>query len=389
MTDRVSTRLPSLDGWRALAISIVVLGHFAYAKDFPVSPAWWDFAVQSKLGVLAFFVISGFLITHLLLREADEYGDVSLRAFYLRRSLRILPVYLLYLGVVALLVVAGLYREAASSWLGSLTMTRDVIGRGNSITVHYWSLAVEEQFYLLWPIALVSLRLWKRPVLAGVLLATPMLLCPMLRSGIVQSVWPRPLVLRALAPFSIALHADSLAVGCAAAFLYRARRAVGGRRLPASAPLLAGCAIAFVAAAAMDDGRFGGAGQALIPLVETIAAVTAMWVTIEHREGLVYALLNTRAVVWLGTLSYSVYVWQQLWLAAFAGHKLARLYLYDWHLWWIAALACACTSYYLVERPILRIRDRYQRVNSEAPTLRQSSPQLDDESLVRPRPVRA
>jgi peptidoglycan/LPS O-acetylase OafA/YrhL len=364
-------RLPSLDGWRALAISIVVGGHFAYAQGFPVSRSRWESVVQSGLGVLVFFVISGFLITHLLLREADQHGNVSLRAFYVRRSLRILPVYFLYLAVVALLVVIGVYREAASSWLGSLTLTRDMIGRGDSVTVHYWSLAVEEQFYLLWPIALVLLRLWKRPALTGVLLAMPMLLCPLLRSGIVQYTWPHPLLLRLLNPFSIASHADSLAVGCAAAFLYRAapeRR----HRLKESAWLLAGCAIVFVAAAAIDDGRFARSGQALIPLVEALAAATAICITIERRDGVFYKVLNAPAVVWLGTLSYSVYVWQQLWLGWFAGPKLSRLAVYDWRVWWITGLACACASYYCVERPILRIRDRYRRVSSAMPQLDRS-----------------
>src|SRR3954467_5480457 len=92
-------RLPSLDGWRAVAIALVVLSHFEAARGFP-APSWWSLAFQGNLGVRMFFVISGLLITYLLLIEADRSGRVSLRAFYMRRALRILPVYFLYLGVV-------------------------------------------------------------------------------------------------------------------------------------------------------------------------------------------------------------------------------------------------------------------------------------------------
>ena len=72
--------------------------------------------------------------------------------------------------------------------------------------------------------------------------------------------------------------------------------------------------------------------------------------------------MNRRAVVWLGVLSYSLYVWQELFVSWSAGPKLSALPVYDWRIWWMPAVACACASYYFVERPILRIRDRYRRV---------------------------
>ena len=68
--------------------------------------------------------------------------------------------------------------------------------------------------------------------------------------------------------------------------------------------------------------------------------------------------MNIGPVVWLGTLSYSLYVWQQLFLGQMASPRLAALPGYDWHAWWLMALACACASYYVVERPVLRVRDR-------------------------------
>ena len=77
-------RLPSLDGWRAVAIALVVLSHFTAVRGFAV-PAWWDRVFQGTLGVRIFFVISGLLITYLLLLEAERRGQPSLRSFYTRR----------------------------------------------------------------------------------------------------------------------------------------------------------------------------------------------------------------------------------------------------------------------------------------------------------------
>src|SRR6185437_12133635 len=81
-------RLPSLDGWRAVAIALVLLSHFTATRGF-TPPPWWDRVFQGNLGVRIFFVISGLLITYLLLLEADRRGRPSLRSFYTRRVLRI------------------------------------------------------------------------------------------------------------------------------------------------------------------------------------------------------------------------------------------------------------------------------------------------------------
>jgi len=338
-----------------VAIAFVLLSHFSAARGFP-TPSWWSTVFQGELGVRMFFVISGLLITYLLLIEADRIGRPSLRAFYMRRALRILPVYFLYLGVIATLTVAGLYTDTATTWIGSLTFTRNLIGRTDSLTGHYWSLSVEEQFYLVWPVTLVALGLWRRPRLGGGLLLAPVVICPILRTGVVQAHWANPWVARGLNVFSIAVYADSLAVGCLGAFVlwqYRDRL-----KSVASGSVLAGALTVFVIAAA-SDGHLGAA-DALLPLVEALATVCAIWVTIDRRVGAIYWLLNAKPIAWLGVLSYSLYVWQTLFLSYAAGPTLSQLPVYNWRVWWLAALASACVSYYVVERPILRVRDRFR-----------------------------
>ena len=148
-------RLPSLDGVRAVAIGLVILGHeLGYDSRRQVG----DFA---NLGVRCFFVLSGFLITTLLLEEFRENGRVSLRNFYARRTLRIFPAFYFFLFVVFVLMKRGWVAPiGASSWIHAATYTMDYLGFHDRAwdLGHLWSLAVEEQFYLIWPAALVLLR---------------------------------------------------------------------------------------------------------------------------------------------------------------------------------------------------------------------------------------
>jgi peptidoglycan/LPS O-acetylase OafA/YrhL len=351
-------RLPSLDGWRAVAIALVFLSHFTATRGFS-PPSWWTQVFQGNLGVRIFFVISGLLITYLLLLEADSRGRPSLRWFYTRRVLRIFPVYFLYLGVVFGLTAAGLYTDTATAWIGSLTFTRNLIGQPQSLTGHYWSLSVEEQFYFVWPVTFVWLKLWKRPRLAIGLLLGPVVFCPIVRWNIIQVHWQNDWIDHALNLLSTARYADSLAVGCIGAFAYRRYR---GRlkQLASRWILVVGLAI-FVALAAVTG--HAGSAEPVLPLIQAIAILLVMWVTIDRPSGVVYRALNTSLVVQLGVLSYSLYVWQELFISWSAGPRLSSLPFYDWRVWWLPALACGYASYYGVERPILRIRDRYKQVD--------------------------
>jgi peptidoglycan/LPS O-acetylase OafA/YrhL len=215
-------------------------------------------------------------------------------------------------------------------------------------------LAVEEQFYLVWPVTLVALRLWERRGLAIGLLLVPIVLGPLCRTGLIQNYWPNPLVARALNAYSTALYADSLAVGCLGAFAFWAFRDPMKR---ASSGWLLGASLAPFVIAAVAAGH-AGAAEPVLPLLQAVAILCAIWITIDRRTGIVYRALNAAPVVWLGALSYSLYVWQELFVSWAAGPRLSAFFVYGWRVWWLPAVGCACASYYLVERPILRVRDR-------------------------------
>lgn len=136
---------PALDGLRTVSILLVVLFH-------STDPLWRS--VDGRMGVTLFFVISGFLITTLLLREEERRGRVSLGAFYVRRVFRIAPLYYLALLATAVLVLVLGVGERTDGFVDKLPLLATFNGEfsGPGTFTHSWSLGIEEKFYVLWPL---------------------------------------------------------------------------------------------------------------------------------------------------------------------------------------------------------------------------------------------
>ncbi len=152
---RGSTRTPELDGVRGLAILLVVAGHAAGTSHAP------------SVGVTLFFALSGYLITGLIVREIERTGRIGLRAFWARRARRIVPALALFLGFL-LVLYAALGTPLEGMRLAALAPVMDyhqALGHEDPITQHRWSLAVEQQFYLVWPVLAVLLWRTRRPAL--------------------------------------------------------------------------------------------------------------------------------------------------------------------------------------------------------------------------------
>ncbi|MFT4120119.1 acyltransferase family protein [Bradyrhizobium sp.] len=346
-------RIPSLDGWRALAIISVMLTHlWATNKFHDDGPITHYVTMQGDLGVRVFFVLSGFLITHLLLTEYEKFGRISLKAFYTRRILRIFPVYYAYLFVLLALSAAGLYREGLTAWIGAFTFTRDLIGQ-SSATGHFWSLAVEEQFYLIWPAAIVGLSLTRRRRLFSALLTGVMVICFVAR---LLPCAPELVCKTILRNHSPLMYMDSIAVGCLMApaidskTFWRWRPSLG---LPASILLLASTLFVDVESKLLSSILL--TTQALLIAICVAVSATA-------KSGIVFRTLNHPAIVQIGLLSYSLYVWHMIFLAHFIGPPLAALPIYDWRLWWIPSLIVAIISFHLFETPILKLKKRFERM---------------------------
>lgn len=321
-------RIPGLDGLRALAI-LLVLGQHLHAGG------WIGYFQPNlgRLGVALFFALSGYLITGILLDNPRGLGR-----FYWRRSLRIFPAFYVYWVTLVILVALGLQSvsplalfAAATYWINWLPAAR-----GWSVQ-HLWSLAVEEQFYLAWPL----LMRWVGPRGAQVFIGLAFLVWPLQRWWR-RGTWGHPTLGDAL--FSVTY--DAILWGCLMALWKRQGRhpLFGLATAPAT-----GWIPWVVVWALYADWLLVHAALAPYLRNACLAWIVA-WVA-ENSSSFLVQVLHFRPLRWLGERSYSLYLWHPLFFT-----PALRVYFS----WWVAvtlALLLAELSYRLVERPILAWRD--------------------------------
>jgi len=337
-------RISALDGLRAISIVLVVLGHLVGTRNMPL-PADSILGQFVEFGVRVFFVISGFLITTLIFAEQERTGSLSLRQFYIRRTYRIFPAFYAYLAVVAALSALGFVQLLEGDLLAAASYTMNFHRPRAWDLGHLWSLSVEEQFYLLWPaIVLVAKKRRALHIATLALLAAPAIrvgvwvLMPNHRLGIGETF---PTVF------------DALAAGCLLAGL----RGVLGTNATyaafARSPLFALVPMAAVGAVIVPRVSFQLALGATIQNIGI--ALTVDWAVRRSSTGsrLIGKVLDAGPIVWLGRLSYSLYLWQQLFLNRTGTHWVQA---FPFNI--AASLAMAIVSYYLVEQPFLRLRER-------------------------------
>jgi peptidoglycan/LPS O-acetylase OafA/YrhL len=323
--NRNSTRIPSLDGLRAISIVLVVAGHWAELRyHSEVAGAF------ANLGVRIFFVISGYLITTLLVKECANTSTIDLRDFYVRRAYRILPAAVTFMLVVFVVFWHELrwyHMAAAVFYLANFDWTHPwFLG-------HLWSLSVEEQFYFLWPVALKKWFRYRQAMLVGVIAFSPL-----------YRVACHFFQLHGKADETFPAVADVLAVGCLLAIF--------AKRLPFRlAAAHRGFAWALLVPVALVPVYVGLLRFHTTPLLLFVlwplmhASIAGLLLHVVQRP---YWILNAPPVVWLGKISYSLYLWQQLFV--FGTHSKPWYYVFF-------AVGLASVSYYWVEQPMLRLRE--------------------------------
>ena len=208
--------IPSLDGMRAVSILLVIMAHssqsFSRWIRFP-----FPYLLFAHTGVLIFFVISGFLITSLLLKELDSTGSIALKRFYVRRAFRIFPAFYLYLSIILALALAGLLHTPLRALFVTAVYGSDYFlgpDGGYASLQHTWSLSIEEQFYLLWPTTLVFLGKRRAIVLAVFLI----LISPLSRVVTYFLLAPQH---RAMVERMFHSSIDTIMFGCLLALLWQ------------------------------------------------------------------------------------------------------------------------------------------------------------------------
>jgi peptidoglycan/LPS O-acetylase OafA/YrhL len=337
MSAKPESKWTEIDGLRALAVSGVMLLHWG--------PAWVGRLHLGDGGVRLFFVISGFLITGILLRARARiesggagFGD-EMKTFYVRRTLRIFPPYYAVLFIVLGLVLAG-YMTAPSlgahfAYLSNFWAYRHSLPK---VGGHFWSLAVEEQFYLIWPaLILLTPRKAMLPLILAVIVTGP--------------------AFRLLVPAGgVLLPANLDLLGIGALLALATQR---GRPLVSAEIIVSGAlGVLILAGGLMLGGPFARAGFNLGVGVASFAILGAI-VSIPHPRGLQW--LNWSPLQYLGRISYGVYLYHPFvaWgVDAATGDRLAQ---------WPRIAACfaatvvvATLSWRFFEQPILRLKDRFQ-----------------------------
>ena len=342
--------LPTLDGWRAIAIGLVLVDHTVNSTACAAGSLQWCGRITvGQTGVNLFFGISGFLICSRLLQEFQRTQRISLAGFYIRRAFRILPPALLYLATMTTLALTRQILVSKAELVGSLLFFRNYLGfESGFYTAHFWSLSLEEQFYLFWPTLLIGLlalpRRWGAPCAAGLALAV---------AGWRHASLGRALMMYGHLPpgfvFRTGVRADGLLLGAALALALRSG-AVRLERAPGW--MWASLLVIYIAVVS----HFG-----MQPTIWESALVPVLiaW-TAYHPAAVPSRILEWPALSWVGRISYGLYIWQQFFFPW--AHIAAPLPAVQRSPLGIpAALACAAASYYLLERPALRLGHRLAR----------------------------
>ena len=356
-----------LDGLRAVSVLAVIYQHYGSTNINGTFRAGY-------FGVRLFFVLSGFLISGILFRARTRAANASssrgevLKAFYVRRFLRIFPVYYLVLGVAALLALPTVQETLMwhVSYMSNYYFAR--LGDWAGPTGHLWSLSVEEQFYLIWPFLLLFLpRLWTFPALALALALAPLtrfVLITITKNDVTMSV---PLL----------SCIDSLGIGALLAWLWL-KSSPGGVRQTRRLTTVALIMGIVLTVSLLIFRHLDSAWRLRMALTDTASALIFVWVVDRGARGfggVTGRFLQSKPVVYVGTVSYGVYLYHN-----FIGAAIRQLE--EWlgrsvgfphdpglgQFAWASTLAIviASLSWHFFEQPLTKLKDRFPYVATDA-----------------------
>jgi peptidoglycan/LPS O-acetylase OafA/YrhL len=346
---------PAMDGLRGVAILLVILYHFGF--NHFLRP--FHMLINGDMGVNIFFVISGFLITTLLLKEKIKYGQISLNRFYTRRALRIIPVAYLFLIVVIILVSIYKFRIPTADFIASFLFYKNLPYQNEPFTGHFWSLATEVQFYLIFPF-LLALNINRYLVIVlSIVIAIPVISVLgyyhtgfLFSNSIIHTLTKIIMYIFWKGPFIILIGS------LCAVFLFK-----GIIKIDKEKGNYFLSFILLIIAIMISSTTFLFYSKYVS---EYLSAILVGWVILLNlgKHNLLSAILGSRILVKVGIISYSLYLWQQL----FIGRQTWQPWLKPFHDYspgvliavkLVIVFLIGFVSYYFVELKFLKIKNKY------------------------------
>jgi peptidoglycan/LPS O-acetylase OafA/YrhL len=353
-------KYPSINGLRAISILLVIFHHLSI-KEFLFSgteKVEWLFPLTSflqdgHLGVNVFFVISGFLITSLMLNEETTTNTISLRNFYIRRTLRIFPAYYFLLIVYFILQLFQIVYISNESWLTAITYTKYFNWKLDWITAHAWSLSIEEHFYLFWPLIFIHARQFRKKIVIALILTVPIIRVVLFFHPI---SWMDEL--------TIFTRIDSIATGCLFA-LYKDEILEKIQKHWLKLFYVSVITIFSLPVLIIIMNKIN-LGFVFIPLGTTHGTIAnfmigfLMMYSIFGPRKLWFKFLNLKVINYIGLLSYSIYLWQQMFISG--PNNLGTTYPQNLLFIFIMAMV----SYHLIEKPFLKLKTKFVVIKEQA-----------------------
>ena len=351
-------RISTLDGLRAFSIIMVILAHAAPTIPSTISQnILFHYLANSHLGVRIFFVISGYLITKLLLAERAVNGFVNIKQFYIKRAFRIFPVFYLYILVIIgikVFFISDIFLEYLTPIFAGFYLWnyKQLIymgipdSHGGWFFGHFWTLAMEEQFYLIWPLIFNKFKfdfLKKLVVIA-------ICFMPILR------ILTYLLMPNSRGQIAMMLHTggDTILIGCLGALMETTGTFTTILKFAQKKLTIIFALTFMLLLSPILASKFGGGYTLSLGIsLNNLCIMLFIYYSI-YTNGIIYKLLSNKFLIQIGLISYSIYIWQQLFLN--------NIYQFWFNLFpqnIFIVFIIGFISYYCIEKPILSFRRKF------------------------------
>lgn len=338
-----NNRISSIDGIRGISIILVLLDHYIYYSGNNFLNPILSFFINSKNGVDLFFIISGYLITTILVKEHLQIGKINIGKFLLRRALRLLPALYFMIFVYFILFKLNYLNLTVNTWLSSIFFLRQFWGSGWE-TSHLWSLSVENMFYIVFPIFLNRLKILRFKLLLNSLIFL-ILLLPFIRLYIFSHTH--------FSTLNIFFRCDGLIFGSLIAFRTQLVKD-NVRRKNFLLALIISATLYFV----IDFFLIKISSNNLAYILKEYTSILNVFIwslffyfLLQLKKGILYWTINNSILIFIGVTSYSIYLWQQIFFSKNTKFHFEK----DFYIF-ITIFIISFISYYFIESPFNKIK---------------------------------